>query len=57
MESSKQVKLVWTSKNGLESRGYNQYQVDPRIFYRKYQVISTYVDYFVIVSHKQDIIT
>ena len=44
-------------KTGLERRGYNQYQVDPCVFYRKYSVILTYVDNCVIVSHKQETTT
>ena len=44
-------------KIGLESRGYHQYQVDPCVFYRKDSVILTYVDYCVIVLHKQETIT
>ena len=44
-------------RTGLERRGYHQSQVDPSVFYRKESVILTYVDYCVIVSHKQEIIT
>ena len=40
-------------KTGLESSGYYQSQFDSCLFYRKDSVILTYVDYCVIVSHKQ----
>ena len=43
-------------KNGLERRGYHQSQVYPCVFYRKDSVILTYVDYCVIVSHKEETI-
>ena len=44
-------------KTGLEMRGSHQSQVDPCVFYRKDSVILTYVEYCVIVSHKQETIT
>ena len=53
-ESANWLDLI---KNGLKIRGYHKYQVDPFVFYRKYSVILTYVDYCVIVSHKQEKIT
>ena len=34
-------------------RGYHKSQADHYVFYRRYPVILTYVDYFKIVSHKQ----
>ena len=37
-------------------RCYHQYQVDPCVFYRNQSVILTYVDGFIIVSHKQETI-
>ena len=43
--------------NGLKITGYHQSQVDPCVFYRKYSVILTYIDYCVIVPHKQYTIT
>ena len=49
--------LVWSSKTGLERRGYHKSQVDPCVLYRKYSVILTYVDDFGIVSYKQETIT
>ena len=57
MESSKQVKIdyiyfKWSRKEGLPS-----ISSDPCVFYRKYSVILTYVDDFVIVLHKQEKIT
>ena len=44
-------------KNGLQRRGYHKSQVDPCVFHRKYSVILTYVDGFLIVSRKQETIT
>ena len=49
-------KLVWSSKTGLESRGYHYSQAHPCVFYIKYSVILTYVDDCVIVSQKQETI-
>ena len=40
-------------KTGLEKRGCHQSLVEPCVIYRKYSVISTYVDDCVIVLHKQ----
>ena len=37
-------------------RCYHQYQVDPCVFYRNQSVILTYIDGFIIVSHKQETI-
>ena len=36
-------------KTSLERSYHHQYQVDPFVFYRKYSVILTHVDDFVIV--------
>ena len=49
--------MVWPSKTGLERSGCHQYQVDTCVFYIKDSVILTYVDYCVIVSHKEETIT
>ena len=50
---ARKCKLFWSSKTGLERRGYHQPQVDPCVFYRKYSVILSYVDDCVIVSQKK----
>ena len=44
-------------KTGLEMRGSHQSQVDPFVFNRKELVILSYVDDYVIVSHKQETTT
>ena len=55
----KQARESWFDiiQNGLKRRVCHQYQVDPCVFYRKDSVILTYVDDYVIFSHKQDTIT
>ena len=50
-------KLVWSYKTGIERSHYHQHQSDPYVFYIKNSVILTFVDYCLIVSHKQDTIT
>ena len=50
-------KLVWSYKTGLERRGYHIYKIDPCLFHRKESFILTYVDDYIIVSHKQETIT
>ena len=58
MESRNQVQICLVFlKNGLESRGYNQYQVYPRVFYIKESPILICIDDCVIVSNSQETIT
>ena len=57
MESNKQFQNSFSSKTSLERRGFHQSQVYPCVFYIKESVILTYVDYFLMVSHKQETIT
>ena len=56
---NKQASANWFDllKNGLESRGYHEYQIYTCIFYRKWSGILTYVDDFIIVSRKQETTT
>ena len=44
-ENEKKFDLL---KTGLDRRGYQKYKVDTCVFYRKYSVILTHVDYCVI---------
>ena len=56
-DQASKIKLVISSKTGLERRCCHKYQVDPCVIYRKDSVILNYVDDCIIVSHKEETIT
>ena len=54
MGSSKQVKIGLSDKSWSIEEGLTPISILTCVFYRKYSVISTYVDDCVIVLHKQE---